>query len=276
MRKTVKDFLAMKAAGAKIAMLTAYDASMSRLMSDCGVDMLLVGDSLGMVVLGYDSTVPVTMEQMLHHSAAVRRGAPESFVVGDLPFGSYQTGTRDAVINALRLVKEAGCDAVKLEGGREVCEVVEALVTAGVSVMGHLGLTPQTASQLGGYKVQGKDLEGARRMLEDARALQEAGAFSLVLECVPTELAGCISRALRIPTIGIGAGPECDGQVLVVNDMLGMFEKFLPKFVRQYQNLAPRIREGVNAYVADVKDGGFPAPEQSFSCDTDYRGLLTD
>lgn len=276
MRKTVKEFLAMKAAGAKISMLTAYDASMSRLLASCGVDMLLVGDSLGMVVLGYDSTVPVTMEQMLHHCAAVRRGAPEAFVVGDMPFGSYQTGSRDAVINAFRFVKEAGCDAVKLEGGREVCEVVAALVTAGVSVVGHLGLTPQTAAQLGGYKVQGKDLAGARAMLEDAWALQEAGAFSLVLECVPAELAGCISRSLRIPTIGIGAGPECDGQVLVVNDMLGMFEKFLPKFVRQYQNLAPRIREGVNAYVADVKDGSFPAAEQSFSSTADYTELMKD
>lgn len=266
----------MKAAGAKISMLTAYDASMSRLLASCGVDMLLVGDSLGMVVLGYDSTVPVTMEQMLHHCAAVRRGAPEAFVVGDMPFGSYQTGSRDAVINAFRFVKEAGCDAVKLEGGREECEVVAALVTAGVSVVGHLGLTPQTAAQLGGYKVQGKDLAGARAMLEDARALQEAGAFSLVLECVPAELAGCISRSLRIPTIGIGAGPECDGQVLVVNDMLGMFEKFLPKFVRQYQNLAPRIREGVNAYVADVKDGSFPAAEQSFSSTADYTELMKD
>lgn len=274
MRKTVKDFLAMKAAGTKISMLTAYDASMSRLMSDCDVDMLLVGDSLGMVVLGYDSTVPVTMDQMVHHSAAVRRGAPEAFVVGDMPFGSYQTGVRDAVVNAVRLVKEAGCDAIKLEGGHEVCDVVGALVRSGVSVMGHLGLTPQTASQLGGYKVQGKDLEGARKMLEDARALQDAGAFSLVLECVPTELAGLISRELLIPTVGIGAGPECDGQVLVINDMLGMFEKFLPKFVKQYQNLAPCIRDGVKSYVAEVKDGIFPAAEQSFSCSTHYDELL--
>lgn len=274
MRKTVKDFLEMKVAGAKISMLTAYDACMSRLLADCDVDMLLVGDSLGMVVLGYDSTVPVTMDQMVHHAAAVRRGAPDAFVVGDMPFGSYQTGIRDAVINGIRLVKEAGCDAVKLEGGREACAVVEALVDSGVSVMGHLGLTPQTASQLGGYKVQGKDLEGARRMLEDAKALQDAGAFSLVLECVPTELAGLISRELQIPAIGIGAGAECDGQVLVIHDMLGMFEKFIPKFVKQYQNLAPRIREGVNAYISEVKDGTFPAAEQSFACNTEYGKLL--
>jgi 3-methyl-2-oxobutanoate hydroxymethyltransferase len=276
MRKTVKDFLAMKEAGTKISMLTAYDASMSRLLASCDVDMLLVGDSLGMVVLGYDSTVPVTMDQMVHHSAAVRRGAPDAFVVGDMPFGSYQTGVRDAVINGIRLVKEADCDAVKLEGGREVCDVVQALVTSGVSVMGHLGLTPQTASQLGGYKVQGKDLDGARKMLEDARALEQAGAFSLVLECVPSELADLISKELQIPTIGIGAGPECDGQVLVINDMLGMFEKFIPKFVKQYQNLAPVMRDGVNSYVAEMKSGTFPAAEQSFSCKTEYGKLLEE
>jgi 3-methyl-2-oxobutanoate hydroxymethyltransferase len=276
MRKTVKDFLAMKEAGTKISMLTAYDASMSRLLASCDVDMLLVGDSLGMVVLGYDSTVPVTMDQMVHHSAAVRRGAPKAFVVGDMPFGSYHTGVRDAVINAIRLVKEADCDAIKLEGGREVCDVVKALVTSGISVMGHLGLTPQTASQLGGYKVQGKDLDGARKMLEDARALQQAGAFSLVLECVPAELADLISKELEIPTIGIGAGPECDGQVLVINDMLGMFEKFTPKFVKQYQNLAPVIRDGVNNYVAEMKNGTFPAAEQSFSCKTEYGKLLDE
>lgn len=273
MAKTVKDFLTMKTAGEKITMLTAYDAAMSRLLSSCEVDMLLVGDSLGMVVLGYDSTVPVTMEQMLHHSSAVRRGAPDAFVVGDMPFGSYQTGTRDATINALRFVKEAGCDAVKLEGGLEVCEVVETLVRSGISVVGHLGLTPQTAAQLGGYKVQGKDLEGAKKMLNDARALQAAGAFCLVLECVPSELATIISNDLEIPTIGIGAGAGCDGQVLVVNDMLGMFEKFIPKFVKQYQNLAPEMREGVKQYVAEVKAGDFPSADQSFSCTTDYREL---
>jgi len=276
MKKTIKDFLSMKVARERITMLTAYDAPMAGLMADCGVDMLLVGDSLGMVVLGYDSTVPVTMEQMLHHCAAVRRGAPEAFVVGDMPFGSYQTGVRDAVRNGIRFVKETGCDAVKLEGGSEVLEVVEALVAAGISVVGHLGLTPQTASQLGGYRVQGKDLDGARKMLADARDLQEAGAFSLVLECVPAELAGVISQELRIPTIGIGAGAECDGQVLVINDMLGMFERFLPKFVKQYQNLAPMMREGVKGYVAEVKAGTFPAAEQSFCTKTDYSALQND
>jgi len=273
MPKTIKDFLTMKETGKKISMLTAYDAAMSRLMAECGVDMLLVGDSLGMVVLGYDSTVPVTMEQMLHHCGAVRRGAPEAFVVGDMPFGSYQTGIRDAVKNGIRFIKEVGCDAVKLEGGSEVADVVEALVKAGVSVVGHLGLTPQTASQLGGFKVQGKDIDSARKVLSDAKILQDAGAFSLVIECVPAELAGLISRHLRIPTIGIGAGPQCDGQVLVVNDMLGLFERFVPKFVKQYQNIAPLIRDGVKQYVDEVKSGSFPATVQSFSSTTDYSTL---
>ena len=273
MAKTIVDIIAKKEAGEKLTMLTAYDAAMARLMDECGVDMLLVGDSLGMVVLGYDSTVPVTMEQMLHHAAAVRRGAPGAFVVGDMPYGSYQTGIRDAVQNGIRFIKEAGCDCVKLEGGRDVAEIVARLVKSGVSVMGHLGLTPQTAAQLGGYKVQGRDIAGAQAMLEDALALQEAGAFSLVLECVPTELAGLISRRLSIPTIGIGAGPECDGQVLVVNDMLGMFEKFLPKFVKQYQNLAPLMRDGITGYVREVRSGAFPAAQQSFAVDTDYSPL---
>jgi len=225
------------------------------------------------VVLGYDSTVPVTMEQMLHHCAAVRRGAADAFVVGDMPFGSYQTGIRDAMVNAVRFVKEAGCDAVKLEGGSEVADIVRTLVDGGIPVVGHLGLTPQTASLLGGFKVQGKDLEGAGKILADARALQEAGAFCLVIECIPTELAAIITRELRIPTIGIGAGPECDGQVLVINDMLGMFERFLPKFVKQYKNLAPLMREGVQEYVAEMKAGVFPGREQSFACATDYSGL---
>lgn len=264
----------MKEAGMKISMLTAYDASMASLLSECGTDMLLVGDSLGMVVLGYDSTVPVTMDQMVHHASAVRRGAADTFVVGDLPFGSYQTGVRDALKNSLRLIKEADCDAVKLEGGQEVCEVVSALVCSGISVVGHLGLTPQTASQLGGYKVQGKELPAARKMVEDARALQEAGAFAIVLECVPEELAALISKDLTIPTIGIGAGAGCDGQVLVINDMLGMFEKFTPKFVKQYANLAPLMKQGVQEYIAEVKGGSFPSGEQSFSCATDYASLF--
>ncbi len=275
-RKTIQDFRAMKQAGEKIAMLTAYDAAMAGFFASCGVDMLLVGDSLGMVVLGYDSTVPVTMAEMLHHSAAVRRGAPAAFVVGDLPFGSYQSGARDAIMNGTRFLKEAGCDAVKLEGGLKVCETVKAMVAAGIPVMGHIGLTPQTASQLGGYKVQGRDLESARRLLREARGLEEAGAFGVVLECVPEQLAALITEQIGIPTIGIGAGPFCDGQVLVSHDLLGMFEKFTPKFVKAYANLAPQIREGVSAYLAEVRQGQFPGEEHSFVSETDLTQLLAE
>ncbi len=275
-RKTIVDFRAMKQAGEKIAMLTAYDAGMAGFFASCGVDMLLVGDSVGMVVLGYDSTVPVTMAEMLHHAAAVRRGAPAAFVVGDLPFGSYQSGARDAIVNGTRFLKEAGCDAVKLEGGLEVCATVRAMVTAGIPVMGHIGLTPQTANQLGGYKVQGRDLESARRLLREARSLEEAGAFGMVLECVPEQLAALITEQIGIPTIGIGAGPSCDGQVLVSHDLLGMFEKFVPKFVKAYANLAPQIREGVSAYLADVRQGQFPGEEHSFVSEIDLAQLLTE
>lgn len=276
MRKTVAEVRAMKAGGRKITMLTAYDASMSRLLHDCGVDILLVGDSLGMVMLGYDSTVLVTMDEMIHHTRAVRRGAPEAFVLGDMPFGSYQTAVRDAVVNGVRFMKEGGCDAVKLEGGKEVCEVVRALVAAGVPVMAHIGLTPQTASQLGGYRVQGKDLDAARRLLAEARALQDAGAFSVLMECVPDTLAQVITESLNVPTIGIGAGVHCDGQVLVFHDLLGMFEKFTPKFVKKYADLAPLMRDGIEKYVDEVRTGVYPNSAQSFTGDLDYRQLLKD
>lgn len=265
----------MKAAGQKITMLTAYDASMARLFNLCDVDILLVGDSLGMVMLGYESTVPVTMEEMLHHASAVRRGAPEAFVMGDMPFGSYQSGVRDAILNGLRFLKEAGCDAVKLEGGLEMCGVVKGMVEAGIPVMGHIGLTPQTASQLGGFKVQGKDLEAARRLLDEARALEEAGAFSLLIECIPAGLAEVISSALNIPTVGIGAGVHCDGQVLVSHDLLGMFEKFQPKFVKQYANLSPLIKEGVQRFSSEVRSGVYPSEEHGFADSCNYRQLLT-
>lgn len=275
MRKTVTDIKSMKSERKKIAMLTAYDASMARLLTSCAeVDLLLVGDSLGMVMLGYDSTVPVTMDEMVHHSKAVRRGAPEAFIVGDMPFGSYQGGEQDALGNALRLMKEAGCDAVKLEGGLGVCPVVRFLVDAGVPVMGHIGLTPQTAGQLGGYKLQGKGLEDARRMLAEAKGLAEAGAFAVVLECIPAGLAEVISESVAIPTIGIGAGAQCDGQVLVTHDLLGMFEKFIPKFVKKYCDLAPLIKEGVARYAEEVHSGAFPSAEQSFAGQGDYRKML--
>lgn len=273
-RKTVADIMAMKGAGAKITMLTAYDASMASLLAGCGVDVLLVGDSLGMVVLGYDSTVPVTMDEMIHHAAAVRRGAPAAFVIGDMPFGSYQSSRRDAIINGSRFLKEAGCDAVKLEGGQEVCATVAAMVAAGISVMGHIGLTPQTATQLGGYKVQGRDLESAREMVEAAKGLQQAGAFGLVLECIPDQLARIISETISIPTIGIGAGLHCDGQVLVTHDLLGMFEKFIPSFVKSYASLSPLIKENVTRYTEEVRNGSFPDKAHSFTTQIDLSEFL--
>ncbi len=276
MRKTLAEIRSMKAQGKKISMLTAYDSSMARLLSSCEVDILLVGDSLGMVMLGYDSTVPVTMEEMLHHVKAVRRGAPDSFILGDMPFGANHTGERDAVKNGIRFLKEAGCDAVKLEGGLEMCGVVQALVTAGVPVMAHIGLTPQTASQLGGYKLQGKGLDDARRLLAEAKGLEKSGAFGLLLECIPDGLAQVISESIAIPTIGIGAGVHCDGQVLVTHDLLGMFDKFTPKFVKKYADLSPLIKAGIQQYNTDVKSGSYPGPEHSFSSESDYRQLLQD
>lgn len=273
-RKTVADILAMKKEGVKITMLTAYDAAMASMLAASDVDVLLVGDSLGMVVLGYESTVPVTMDEMIHHAAAVRRGAPGAFVVGDMPFGSYQSGKRDAILNGGRFLKEAGCDAVKLEGGLEVCETVTALVRAGISVIGHIGLTPQTATQLGGYKVQGRDIESAKKMVEEARCLENAGAFALVLECIPDELGRIISEEIQIPTIGIGAGVHCDGQVLVTHDLLGMFEKFIPGFVKTYCKLAPTIKEAVADYNNDVRNSAFPDDKHSFSSESNLRELL--
>jgi 3-methyl-2-oxobutanoate hydroxymethyltransferase len=271
---TVPDIVAMKEAGEKITMLTAYDVSIARMLDASEVEILLVGDSLGMVVLGYDSTVPVTMEEMLHHCRAVSRGTEQALVVGDMPFMSYQVSEIDAVTNGGRFVKEAGCDAVKLEGGTEVCDKVRAIVRAGIPVMGHIGLTPQTAGSLGGYKVQGQDLNSARKLLYSARDLEEAGAFAIVLECIPDKLAALISKELSIPTIGIGAGVDCDGQVLVTHDLLGMFEKFVPAFVKQYINLAPQIRESIDAYRKEVKSGAFPTAEHSFAMDADIESLI--
>lgn len=273
-RKTVADILGMKKKGEKITVLTAYDAAMARGLAAADVDILLVGDSLGMVVLGYDSTVPVTMDEMIHHAAAVRRGAPDAFVVGDMPFASYQLSIRDAIYNASRFLKEAGCDAVKLEGGLEVCDTVTALVRAGISVISHIGLTPQTATQLGGYKVQGRDIESAKKMVEEARALEIAGAFAVVLECIPDELGRILSEEIAIPTIGIGAGVFCDGQVLVTHDLLGMYEGFVPSFVKSYCHLAPTIKDAIDSYAAEVRNGSFPDAEQSFSSESNLRKLL--
>ncbi len=271
---TVADIGAMKGKGEKITMLTAYDASFASLIENAEIDMLLVGDSLGMVVLGYDSTVPVTMDEMIHHAKAVRRGALQTLIVGDMPFMSYQTSLPEAVHNAGRFMKEAGCDAVKLEGGLEACPTVSAIVKAGVPVMGHIGLTPQTAGQLGGYKVQGRDLNSARNLLGMARGLQDAGAFALVLECIPASLAELISQELTIPTIGIGAGASCDGQVLVTHDLLGMFEKFVPSFVKSYAHLAPQIKDAVLAYKHEVRDGRYPDDSHSFKMSLPLEDIL--
>jgi 3-methyl-2-oxobutanoate hydroxymethyltransferase len=262
---TTADLRKKKEAGEKITMLTAYDYSLAVTIDQSGIDAVLVGDSLGMVVLGYDSTVPVTMEEMLHHCRAVRRGVRTALLVGDMPFMSYNTGRKEAIRNAGRFLKEAGCEAVKLEGGLEVAGTVRAVAEAGIPVMAHIGLTPQTVSKLGGFRVQGRDAATARRLLDSTLALEEAGAFAVVMECIPDRLAGLITRALRIPTIGIGAGPECDGQVLVTNDLLGLYEKFQPKFVKQYVSLNPAIRQALADYIREVREGVFPGPEHSFS-----------
>ena len=271
---TLHDLMAKKKDGKKITMLTAYDCSMASFIDQAGIDMVLVGDSVGMVVLGYDSTVPVTMEEMIHHCRAVRRGMRFAFLVGDMPFMSYNISREEAIRNAGRFMKEAGCDAVKLEGGLEVTETVRAIVEAGIPVVAHIGLTPQTVGKLGGFRVQGKDLASARKLLDSALALEEAGACSVVMECIPDKLAALISKSLKIPTVGIGAGPECDGQVLVTNDLLGLFEKFLPKFVKQYIKLFPMIKEAIEAYKQEVEAGKFPGPEHSFIMEARDLGKL--
>ena len=254
----------MKRKDDKITMLAAYDYSTALKVDEAGVDIILVGDSLGMVILGYESTLPVTMEDMIHHTKAVSRAAERSMVIGDMPFLSYHASADEAVYNAGRFLKEAGAHGVKLEGGREVSEVVRRITSAGIPVMAHLGLTPQAIHKLGGYKVQGREKGTAERMLEDAKILEDAGAFSVVLECVPETLAGEITRSLEIPTIGIGAGVHCDGQVLVVNDMLGMYDNFTPKFVKKYADLDPVLKDAFKQYIDDVKSGTFPGEEHSF------------
>ncbi len=267
-RLTLHDLRAMKLAGEKIAMVTAYDATMARLVDEAGADAILVGDSLGMVVQGHDSTLPVKLEHMVYHSAAVRRGlaraSGRAHLTADLPFGSYQAGVDDAVRAAVQLVAEGGADAVKLEGGAAFAETVRRIVRAGVPVMGHLGLTPQSVHALGGYRVQGKETEDANRLLRDARALEEAGCFALVLECVPAELARVVTGQLAIPIIGIGAGSGCDGQVLVLNDLLGLDAGFRPRFVKRFAELSAPVGEAVAAYAGAVRDGSFPAEEHSF------------
>ncbi|MFB3925738.1 MAG: 3-methyl-2-oxobutanoate hydroxymethyltransferase [Syntrophales bacterium] len=261
---TVSVVRAMKEKGEKIAMLTAYDYPTAAAADEAGLDLILVGDSLGMVVLGYESTLPVTMDDMIHHTKAVSRAVKRAMVIGDMPFMSYQASVDDAVSNAGRFLQEAGAHGVKLEGGREVAEVTRRICAAGIPVMAHLGLTPQSVHQLGGYKVQAKESAAAQKLLEDAKILEEAGAFSIVLECIPADLAEKVSKSLSIPTIGIGAGVHCDGQVLVIHDMLGMFERFTPKFVKKYAQLNVHIKKAVEQYIEEVKAGVFPGKEHSF------------
>lgn len=270
-RVTIHTLREMKRRGEKIAMLTCYDATFARLLDESHVDILLVGDSLGMVIQGHDTTLPVTMEEMIYHTRAVARGAGRAHVVGDMPFMSYQAGMDAALVNAGRLIKEGGAHSVKLEGGAQHADLVARLVGAGIPVMGHIGLTPQSFHQLGGFKVQGREDGAAERLIEDALTLERAGAFAIVLEGIPAEVAARITRAVAIPTIGIGAGVECDGQVLVLYDLLGMNDSFKPKFVRTYEKLSTRIRTAADAYVADVRDGNFPSEQESFSLDKGKR-----
>ncbi|WP_278548937.1 3-methyl-2-oxobutanoate hydroxymethyltransferase [Cloacibacillus evryensis] len=264
MKTTVLTLKEQKQKGDKITMLTAYDYSTAKIMDEAGIECLLVGDSLGMVILGYDSTIPVTMADMLHHTKAVARGAKNALVVADMPFMSYQVSAEDAVRNAGRLMQEGGAQAVKLEGGREVCGQISAITRASIPVMAHLGLTPQSVNALGGYKVQAREAEAAHGLLLDALAVEEAGAFALVLECIPAKLAEWISRRLSIPTIGIGAGAGCDGQVLVYQDMLALYSDMCPKFVRRFADAGEVMRQGFRGYIDEVKAGSFPTEEHSF------------
>jgi len=268
---TIHTLKKMKERGEKITMLTAYDATFAKLLDESHVDILLVGDSLGMVIQGNETTLPVTLDEMIYHCRAVARGARRAQIVGDMPFMSYQAGIEQALINAGRLIKDGGASAVKLEGGAQHAELVSKLVACGIPVMGHIGLTPQSFHQLGGFKIQGRESGAADRLVEDAIALEAAGAYAIVLEGIPTEIAERITASISIPTIGIGAGAGCDGQVLVIYDLLGMDDSFKPKFVRRYESFATRIRTAVDAYVTDVKDGAFPAEAETFYLDPKAR-----
>jgi 3-methyl-2-oxobutanoate hydroxymethyltransferase len=261
---TVTDLLTMKAAGRRIVVLTCYDAVFARLLEQAGVDVLLVGDSLNQVLAGHETTLSTTLDQMIYHAAAVRRGSRRALVFVDLPFLTYQISVPEAIRNAGRVLQETGAHGVKLEGGSHMAETIAALVQRGIPVIGHLGLTPQSVHALGGYRVQGREEKGADRMLQDAKALEAAGACAIVLELVPAPLAARISKALSVPTIGIGAGPGCDGQVLVLHDMLGLNEQFAPKFLKHYAKLGESVREAVRGFAADVRDGKYPGKEHSF------------
>lgn len=269
MKKTILDFKKAKENNERISMLTAYDYSSAKLIDEAGIDAILIGDSLGMVSLGYEDTLSVTMEDMIHHTKAVARATKNALVVADLPFMSYQTSVYDAVYNAGRLIKEGRAHAVKLEGGIEMCDRIEAIVKSSIPVMAHIGLTPQSVNALGGFKVQGKDEKAAKVLIEAAKAVEKAGAFAVVLECVPAKLAEIVTKELNIPTIGIGAGAQCDGQVLVYQDMIGMFSGFTPKFVKKYANIGDMMKEAFEEYNKEVKNGSFPSQEHTFKISED-------
>ena len=274
MKNTVATLQQQKLDGDKITMLTAYDYSTAKLVDECGVNTILVGDSLGMVMLGYEDTISVTMEDMIHHTAAVTRGAKNALVVGDMPFMSYQTSVYDAVVNAGRLMKEGRCQAVKLEGGASVCPQIKAITEASIPVVAHIGLTPQSVNAFGGFKVQGKSEADARRLIEEAKAVEAAGAFAIVLECIPAKLAKLITESVSIPTIGIGAGADCDGQVLVYQDMLALFSDFKPKFVKHFANAGEVMKQVFTEYIKEVKEGTFPAAEHTFKIADDIINKL--
>jgi 3-methyl-2-oxobutanoate hydroxymethyltransferase len=267
MRVTITEIKEMKQRKEKIPMLTAYDYVTAKMVDEAGVPLILVGDSLGMVMLGYESTIPVTMEEMIHHTKAVVRGAKKALIVGDMPFMTYHVSVSDALHNAAKFIQEGGAQAVKLEGGEVVAEQVRRLVDCGIPVMGHIGVTPQSQHQLGGFKARGKVLEEAKKLLSDARILEEAGAFAVVLECTPAPLSELITQKLAIPIIGIGAGPDCDGQVQVISDMLGLYTDFVPRHAKQYARLAGEIKTAVEDYISEVKSLGFPTMEQSYTMD---------
>lgn len=275
MKITVNHIKEMKAKGEKIAMLTAYDYATAKIADEAGIPILLVGDSLGMVMLGYDSTIPVTMDDMLHHTKAVTRAAKNSMVVGDMPFMSYHISEEQALANAGRFIQEGNAQAVKLEGGVNVAGKVKRIVDCGIPVMGHIGLTPQSVNQFGGYKAQGKTFEAARRLIKDAQALEKAGAFAIVLETMPSELAGIITHEVAIPVIGIGAGAECDGQVQVIGDILGLSNNFIPRHAKQYVKLADIMAQAIQSYHTEVKEGTFPGEKQSLFMDKAVLAELT-
>ena len=264
-KMTVLDFQKYKDEGRKFSYVTAYDYTMASIINDSDVEVILVGDSLGMIMLGYDSTVPVTLDDVIHHAKPVVKGAPDTFIIGDMPFGTYNVSIEEAIRNANRLIKETGVDCIKLEGGIEMADTIRALTKAGINVMGHIGMTPQTATSFGGFKVQGGTPEGARKLIEDAKAIEAAGAFSIVVECVPSVVAKALQQAVRVPILGIGAGPDVDCQVLVTQDLLGMYGDFKPKFVKQFAHIREEMVKGLNEFHEETQSGAFPTPEFSFN-----------